>query len=159
MKDENGRWQVIFKSCRVAKGKSTITNGSAGGKSVLFSRIYPELKAKYSETKIPDSRKIDETTIKIANYIEKEFGQFGELGVDIAIDIYGGIWIIEANAKPDKVMDKKYLDLEDESFVKQIFEEYESNNKIDIKRMPDGQGILPQAIATFKYAKYLVKCK
>jgi hypothetical protein len=159
MKDEDGRWQSIFKSCRVAKGKSTITNGAAGGESVLFSDVYPSLSTGYSNIQVPTGNQIDEISIKIAAYIEKAFGSFGELGLDIAIDISGRLWILEANAKPDKVLEKKFISIDGGIFIEQLFKEQQKNNNYPLKRMPNGEGILLQAVTTFKYAKFLANCK
>ncbi|WML33594.1 YheC/YheD family protein [Clostridium sp. OS1-26] len=61
------------------------------------------------------------------NY-EKEFGSFGEIGMDMAVDIYGDIWFIEANTRPDK---------------------------LPIPRLCDHQEILAEAVNIFEYAKFL----
>lgn len=159
MKGEDGRWKSIFKSCRIAKGKSTITNGAAGGESALFSNIYPLLSSSYSNIKIPTSDQIDEISIKIASYIDAAFGSFGELGLDLAIDTSGQLWILEANAKPDKILEKKFTSIDGGIFIEQIFNEQQKNNNYALKRMSTGEGILLQAITTFQYAKFLSNCK
>lgn len=128
IKDDKGKWRNVYNQARIAKSNFTITNYSAGGDVDFYEKIYGELCSSFTKIKIPNSDEISETTIKIAEYIEKAFGSFGELGMDIAIDIYGKLWFIEANTKPDKDLAEGLDDLE---------------------------GIQLQDLAIFQYSKYL----
>lgn len=101
-KDINGRWKVKYYGTRIARDKSTITNYSTGGEWTYLENIYEEILESSKDVKMPLIEEIGEQTIKIASIIEKEFGLFGELGMDIAIDGKGKLWFIEANATPDK---------------------------------------------------------
>lgn len=101
-KDINGNWRTIYNQSRIAKSNFTITNYCAGGDIDLYKNIYPNLKSSYPDKNIPDYDQIGESAILIAKYLEKEFGTFGEFGMDLAIDTNGRIWFIEANTKPDK---------------------------------------------------------
>jgi hypothetical protein len=64
----------------------------------------------------------------IACYIEKEFGPFGEIGIDIAVDKTGKVWLLEANSKPTKLPEQ---------------------------RIEDTAGISPQFLLILEYAKHL----
>ena len=102
IKDSQGKWQAINSYARIAaKEYQIITNYSVGSECNFYSNIYPEL-LKQSNVNIPTPKEISNTTVKIAYHIEKEFGSFGELGLDIAVDINGKLWFLEVNTKPDK---------------------------------------------------------
>lgn len=127
-KDTKGEWRVIYNQSRIAKSDFTITNYCAGGNLDLYENIYPYLKSSYPDKKIPDYNMIGEAAILIARYLEKEFGAFGEFGMDMAIDVNGRTWFIEANTKPDK----------------ELIEGVDDLNEIPL-----------QNIAIFEYARYL----
>jgi hypothetical protein len=150
-KNEQGLWKSTYNASRIARGNATITSYSAGGNLAIYEEIYPYLSSKSLNISIPDSDSLVKTTIKIATYIEKEFGPFGEIGMDMAIDIYGDIWIIEGNAKPGKSIDLKVFDILGEP-IKKLFIENESFeqefNSLD--------NILPSIHSVFKYSRYLV---
>lgn len=129
-KDGNGKWVVVYNQYRVAAANSTITNYSAGGYMADYDAVYKELKKDNPGITIPKYAEVAEVTIKIATYIEKEYGAFGELGMDIAMDNEGKLWFIEANTKPDK-------DPEPE--------------------LEDAEGISPQCLYILQYSKYLAE--
>lgn len=147
MKNEFGIWESIFKGARIAKGKFTITNTRAGGDYAIYEQIYPQLKEEYSLLEVPNAEKLDEATIMLANYIEKELGNFGEIGLDIGIDINGAIWIIEANAKPDKELEPNIFDIDGKPWVELVPQFYKGTSK--------NSKIQPQALGILKYAKFL----
>ncbi len=101
-KDIDGYWNVMYYGSRIAKNKSTITNYSTGGEWTYLELIYEDIIKESRDIKLPLIEEIGEQTIKIATIIEKEFGAFGEIGMDMAIDNKGKLWFIEANATPDK---------------------------------------------------------
>jgi hypothetical protein len=127
-KNGKGKWKAINFYGRYTKGNSTITNHSAGGDVALYEGMVPSLKKAYPQISLPKKSELGNLAIKAGMLIDKEFGLFGEIGMDIAIDEKGKLWIIEANARPDK-----YIGI-----------------KID-----NPTGISPQAYSVFEYAKYL----
>ncbi len=66
--------------------------------SIIFNHLYPNSN---------ERKKIKNQIAKVARSavetIEKEVGTFGELAVDICIDQYDGIKILEVNSKPDNL--------------------------------------------------------
>lgn len=128
IKDSKGKWRAINNWGRIAPKSCTITNYSTGGVLEPYETMYPYLMNSFSEISIPDEKEIERVTILIAEYIEKAFGSMGELGMDIAIDEYGDLWLIEANTKP----------------MKDIIEGYDDFDEIH-----------PQYLAIFQYAKFL----
>lgn len=147
MKNDRGTWESIFKGTRLAKGHFTITNTCTGGDYAIYEQIYPQLKAEHKSLNIPTAKILDQVTIMLAQYIEKELGSFGEIGMDIGIDSNGRIWIFEANAKPDKELDPKLLDISGRPWIDLVPKFYEGTSKSD--------KVQPQALGIFKYAKYL----
>ncbi|MDP4091432.1 MAG: YheC/YheD family protein, partial [Bacillota bacterium] len=128
--------------CRLAKDKLTITNVDTGGEITTYEEIYPDLFIQGG--KVPDRDELEEAAASLASYIEEEFGPHGEIGMDIAIDIHGGIWFIEANARPGKFISPKMVDVFGKPWMKSL----NSRNKGD-------ESILPMAASVFKYARFL----
>lgn len=128
IKNDKGKWMTVYNQARIAKSNFTITNYCAGGDVAYYENFYEDLSSSINKVKIPTYDEIGDTTIKLAEYIDKAFGSFGELGMDIAIDITGRLWFIEANTKPDKDL---------------------------VEGLDDLEGILLQNLAIFQYARYL----
>lgn len=108
VKDKDGIWNAVYNQARVAPTGAVVTNLSLGGEVMNYSDIYPDLKANYSG--VPTDKQIKSICITIAHYIEKEFGPFGEIGMDIGVDETGKVWMLEANSKPSKLPEKKIED-------------------------------------------------
>lgn len=128
IKDKKGQWRSMSNFARIAKDNFTITNYSAGGDCNYYENIYPDLSSPLGRSSIPNRDAVTGTAIKIATIIEREFGSFGELGMDIAIDEHGKIWFLEANTKPDKDL---------------------------VEGLDDGDDLNPQYTAIFEYAWFL----
>lgn len=129
VKDGSGKWKAIYNLCRITSKNATITNYFDGGYLANYEDIYSNLKRENPNVNIPSYDEIVNITIKIATYIEKEFGSFGEIGMDMALDKDGKLWFIEANAKPDKDPEPG---------------------------LEDTEGIRPQFLYVLQYAKFLV---
>jgi glutathione synthase/RimK-type ligase-like ATP-grasp enzyme len=98
-KNEWEHWEVVDKSARVAVPGSIVTNVSSGGEVKEFERVIPLLFS--NSTSI--SAEVDMLIIKICETLEKKYGMLGELGIDVAIDKSGKVWLIEVNGKPAKL--------------------------------------------------------
>lgn len=130
VKNEDGKWEPSRSYGIYSSGNSKITNFCVGGTQEHFKDVYPKLKAMHKNIDFPSEETIITSIEKIATSIEKSFGPHGEIGIDIALDDTGKLWFIEGNAKPDKSRIPDFDDME---------------------------GIAPQALSIFKYAKYLAK--
>lgn len=102
VKDGSGKWKAIYNICRITSKDATITNYYHGGSYANYKDIYPNLKRENPNINIPSHDEIVNATIKIATYIEKNHGSFGEIGMDMVLDKDGKLWFIEGNANPDK---------------------------------------------------------
>ncbi|UCZ52609.1 YheC/YheD family protein [Bacillus shivajii] len=132
IKDKMGRWRAISNYVKIAKSRFSITNYSLGGECDLYENIYPNLSSPLSNRSIPDYEDIASAATKIAEIIDKEFGTFGELGIDMGIDEHGKLWLIEVNTKPDKDL---------------------------VDGLDDFNDINPQYSAIFEYTKYICQSK
>jgi hypothetical protein len=130
VKNKDGIWNAVYNQARVAQKGAVITNTSLGGEVMNYSDIYSVLKKRYPG--IPSDNRIKDICMVIAHYIEKEFGSFGEIGIDIAVDKTGKVWLLEANSKPSKLPEQK---------------------------IEDTVGISPQFLLTLEYAKLLFSQK
>lgn len=100
-KDGHGKWQVTYNQVRVASGKSPVTNVHCHGKPFAFRDLMPTVLGARDRTAATE-REVADFCTDVVRCIEREYGPFGELGLDVALDDQGGIWLLEANAKPDK---------------------------------------------------------
>lgn len=102
-KDGSGKWKCIYNAVHIGKDDSPIVAGEEKGSVPYnFKDIMPLI------LHLPDYRieelfeRIKRICIQIAEIIEKEYGSFGEIGMDMALDDALRIWYIEANSKPDR---------------------------------------------------------
>lgn len=126
VKDREGIWSAVYNQARLAQSGAVITNLSLGGEVMNYSDIYPALKKKYPG--IPSDNQVRRICVVISRYIEKEFGSFGEIGMDIGVDYSGRFWLLEANSKPTKLPEQG---------------------------LEDTEGISPQFLMTLDYARLL----
>lgn len=98
-KNESESWEVVDKSIRAAAPGSVVTNVSSGGEIKSFDKIIPSLFSKSSSI----SSEVDILVITVCKALEEQYGRLGELGIDIAIDKSGKVWLLEVNGKPAKL--------------------------------------------------------
>lgn len=92
-------WIIVDKSIRLAAPGSVVTNVSSGGEVKKYSDVVPILFSNSEEI----SKEIDMLLLKVCNCLENTYGTLAELGIDIAIDSNGKVWLIEVNGKPSKL--------------------------------------------------------
>ncbi|MCA0755766.1 YheC/YheD family protein [Paenibacillus sp. N4] len=98
-KEATGCWKVTKGVSRVAPYNFYITNRSENIHDIdevleALSRPSSDKKSLY--------QKISLLSIRIAQLLDERIGLLGEIGLDLAIDEDGEIWIIEVNGKPQK---------------------------------------------------------
>lgn len=104
VKDKHGDWKAVYNQARVAKKGTIITNVCLGGEAMNYRDIFSAIRKRYPG--IPPDKKIRRICIMLAWYIEQEFGPFGEIGMDIGVEVDGRVWLLEANSKPSKLPEK-----------------------------------------------------
>jgi hypothetical protein len=127
-KDESGMWRIIYNQANLAPRRSMLT--TIKGECMNYKKIYQAYRKHRPHFQLPTDQDVRNAALTIAGYIEKSFGSFGELGIDLAIDNKGKIRFFEANTKPEKY---------------------------PIHGLENTVKISPQYLAVFLYAKYLAK--
>lgn len=98
IKGEQGEWNCESIKVRWDKDSKGITNISMGGKIVSYRTLLETVEKNH----YPSTKTLKDFAVNVASHLELEYGNCGELGLDIGIDANGKLWFIEANTKPDK---------------------------------------------------------
>ncbi len=111
-KNINAEWVISAVNLRIAPAGGIVTNYSAGATEVLVT----------PDDKFPCPcitwELLQDFTIKVLYALEASWGILGEVGLDVALDVEGKLWLIEANSKPDT---KGYRDLTIEEVCEQVY--------------------------------------
>ncbi len=100
---EKGEWEITSIVGRIAGSQHFVSNLARGGS---LSTVPAALaKASFSTTAARASiiRRLRKASLDIAKGIETQIhSHFGELGIDLAVDRSGRVWLLEVNSKPSK---------------------------------------------------------
>ncbi|OEF97401.1 YheC/YheD family protein [Desulfuribacillus alkaliarsenatis] len=114
-KNISGKWETTASLARMTFKDSFITNSIKKVDSI--ENVLTELGL--SSERIKEIiEKIEKISIQAATELDSRIGHCAELGIDIAFDQVGQIWLIEANGRPSKGMFKK---LKDKSIINTIY--------------------------------------
>ncbi|WP_055108825.1 YheC/YheD family endospore coat-associated protein [Paenibacillus ihumii] len=101
-KNRLGKWNITSIVARIAGNQHFVSNLARGGSlcslkdAVSRSMLPPKIKAKLSA-------RLKKAALDIAIGIDEHIpAHFGELGIDLAVDQQGRIWLLEVNSKPSK---------------------------------------------------------
>jgi glutathione synthase/RimK-type ligase-like ATP-grasp enzyme len=94
------QWQCSGIECRVAAQKSLITNISRGGYALTIEEALARSFNIGDEERKKIKDKVDELCLKLCESLDRLDHHFAEFGIDIALDVEGNAWIIEANVFP-----------------------------------------------------------
>lgn len=101
-KNKKGKWSLTSIVARIAGGDHFVSNLARGGtlttvKEALAQCSLPPLAKQNAAVKM------EEAALEIARGLEEAISaHFGELGIDLALDTSGRIWLLEVNSKPSK---------------------------------------------------------
>jgi glutathione synthase/RimK-type ligase-like ATP-grasp enzyme len=128
-KDRRGKWTVTSIVARIAAPRHFVSNLARGG--TLTSVIRSLRLAKVSKANAQKlQQELRKVALLVADALDRQMkGQFGELGVDLAIDHNHRIWLLEVNSKPSKTDPQQ----------------------------PGAKKIRPSARKAIQYARYLAK--
>ncbi|MBB5355611.1 hypothetical protein HNR43_001586 [Anoxybacillus mongoliensis] len=99
LKNGEGRWEPIYDLINLAEQHASITT-LIDNHEYDFKTIYPSLCETYHT--VPSVAQLHMFAEHVCEAIEKKFGHFAEIGLDVGIDETGHMWLIEANSKPEK---------------------------------------------------------
>lgn len=98
-KDRGGHWQQTKIYARVAPAGGLTSNLSGGGEAKHLPTVLRGAFGSWEGRRL--YREIQEVSRSLTPLIEAQIGgTVGELGLDLAVDRRGRIWIIEVNSKP-----------------------------------------------------------
>lgn len=101
-KNAAGKWSITSIVARTASTQNFVSNLARGG--TLSTVKDAVAKSNLSASAKQDLfRKLKHASLDIAQGIENHIpAHFGELGVDLAVDQLGHVWLLEVNSKPSK---------------------------------------------------------
>jgi glutathione synthase/RimK-type ligase-like ATP-grasp enzyme len=102
-KNLHGNWAITSVVGRIANDQHIVSNLARGGTVRKASDVIEELDPHQSR---PSISKIRSTALDVANAFEELVdGHYAELGIDLAVDKAGKVWLLEINSKPSKTDD------------------------------------------------------
>jgi hypothetical protein len=102
-KNGHGQWRVTSCVGRIANDQQIVSNLARGGTLRKASEVLNSLPGLSNK---PTVTLLHNTALEIAQTFEKlARGHFAELGIDLVLDIWGRLWMIEMNSKPSKTDD------------------------------------------------------
>jgi len=100
-KNGSGQWEVTGCAGRIGPHRSITSNLHGGGSAVSLDTMLSHRFA--SAEKIETIKKeMNNFAYKLSSFLETRFGKLVELGMDIAVDPNGQIWLLEVNPKPSR---------------------------------------------------------
>jgi hypothetical protein len=114
MQKPESKWMIAGKVARVAAPRIFVTNYQKGGHAESLRKVLSTLFPNNSKKVKSRLDRIDKLSYTIAETLDEQHS-LRELGVDLAIEKNGRIWIIEANSRPGHMLftqlrDKSTLD-------------------------------------------------
>lgn len=100
-KNAGGAWEVTGCAGRIGPSRSITSNLHGGGKAVTMTALLNQrFHQKDQLQAIKDE--LYSFSMQTAAYLEEKFGRLCELGIDLAVDAQGKVWLIEVNPKPSR---------------------------------------------------------
>ncbi|GGI44273.1 endospore coat-associated protein YheC [Paenibacillus marchantiophytorum] len=100
-KNGRGEWEVTGCAGRIGPHRSITSNLHGGGSAVSQTKLLSNRFS--SSSKIEAIKKeMNSFAHTLAEFLENKFGKLVELGLDIAIDPSGHVWLLEVNPKPSR---------------------------------------------------------
>ncbi|HJV44946.1 MAG TPA: YheC/YheD family protein [Bacillota bacterium] len=101
-KDTTGKWSVTSIVGRSGQNQSIVSNLARGG-TILGVGPALLMASPWNTTTRPTTAYLRKISLSLAQYLEQSMpGHFAELGIDLAVDTSGKVWLLEMNAKPSK---------------------------------------------------------
>jgi glutathione synthase/RimK-type ligase-like ATP-grasp enzyme len=99
---QSGAWSVTSVVARIAGNNHFVSNLARGGSLSRVKEALQKANMGAAQQKTV-SAQLRKAALDIAKGIETHVkGHFGELGVDLAVDTAGKVWLLEVNSKPSK---------------------------------------------------------
>ncbi|GAA4711968.1 YheC/YheD family protein [Brevibacillus fulvus] len=100
-RNRRGEWAVTSLIARL--GQNSVVSNIARGGSMLPALQALRLCGPWQTMNRPDTQTLKKVALQIARSLESSLeGHYAEFGIDLGVDIYGRIWLLEVNSKPSK---------------------------------------------------------
>ena len=104
----DNKWAITSAIARVSSKEQFVSNLARGGELMKLSTILSDTFDQKTSNHIKKMMK--ELALEVADIISLSCeGFYGELGIDLALDINGVPWVIEVNTKPSKDQDPEHI--------------------------------------------------
>lgn len=101
-KDSAGKWAVTSIVGRSGQDQSIVSNLARGGTIMPVGQALT-MASPWNSTTNPTTAYLKKVSTYLAQFLEDSMqGHFAELGIDLAVDTNGKVWLLEINAKPSK---------------------------------------------------------
>lgn len=100
-KNAEGAWEVTGCAGRIGPSRSITSNLHGGGKAVTMNALL-SLRFHQKDQLQAIKDELYSFSMQTAAYLEEKFGMLCELGIDLAVDSQGKVWLIEVNPKPSR---------------------------------------------------------
>lgn len=109
-KTGSGVWDITGCAGRIGPSGSVTSNLHGGGSAISLDRLLHRKFA--SSEKVASVKKaMHQLGYDIAEHLESKFGSLCELGIDLAVDPNGDVYILEVNPKPSREVFRKIGEL------------------------------------------------
>lgn len=100
-KNGKGEWQVTGCAGRIGPKRSVTSNLHGGGTAIPMDTL---LKNRFGADETVNSIKKSAYALglHVVQHLEDKFGMLCEVGIDLAIDPKGHVWLLEVNPKPSR---------------------------------------------------------
>jgi glutathione synthase/RimK-type ligase-like ATP-grasp enzyme len=119
-KNNKNEWQITSIVARIAGNHHFVSNLARGGTLSTVKDALSKANLPSGHVSVVNAR-LRKGAEEIAKGIERQIPRhFGELGVDLAVDVKGRVWLLEVNSKPSKNDNTPLSDNKIRPSVKQV---------------------------------------
>jgi glutathione synthase/RimK-type ligase-like ATP-grasp enzyme len=99
-KNGSGAWEVTGCAGRIGPSSSITSNLHGGGQAISMNAL---LRKRFDSKTIQSVQSsMNELSLVVAQHLESHYGRLCELGIDLAVDPDGRVWLLEVNPKPSR---------------------------------------------------------
>ena len=117
MQKPHSKWVVSGMIARVAAPNRYVTNYHQGGRGKSLEKVLVNTLQSNRRKVNARKKQIKKISYRIAEILKRRYSHLRELGIDIAIEKNGRIWILEANTRPGY---RLFAQLPDKTIIRKI---------------------------------------
>ncbi|MFF2888853.1 YheC/YheD family protein [Paenibacillus sp. NPDC057967] len=102
-KNATGKWMITSIVARTAGNQHFVSNLARGGTLSTVTAAVSKCNMNSNINRLDTTGRLRNAALQIAKGIDTHIpAHFGELGIDLALDTSGKVWLLEVNSKPSK---------------------------------------------------------